>query len=526
MRRVAEHPILHVLGVFVALVALLPLVYLVVRGVDLGVGELIEIVSSKRTIAAIVRSLAMAFGIAALCVGMSLPLAWLTHATDLPGRRAFRVLLNLPLAVPSFVAAFCVVAVFGPSGWLRDALAPLGVEHLPEVYGWRGTALALLFIYPLSLVPVQASLAQVDASQWEAARSLGASRWHTFWRIVFPRLRGSLLAGGLIVTLYVLSDFGAVSLLRFESLSYLIYLRYKTPFLRDEAVAYGLVLMVLAVACMVAYQWANRRAVDATAARANRRAWPTVELGAWRWPAFGLCALIVLYGVGLPILVLGVWLIRGMSAGNELQGFAAELGATAGVGVAAGAICVAVALIPALLMRHGTPTASRFVKAATHTGYAVPGIVAALSLVFFATRYAMFAYQTLPLLLFAYVVRFLPLSVGAAGEGVERQSPRLFEAARSLGAGPTLAWIRVTLPASAPMLWAGFLVVFLAVIKELPATLLLSPIGFDTLATRTWSLTQEAFFTRAALPVFALLVLAVGVLWLRPDSRLRSDRSR
>lgn len=520
MKRGDAHPWLHTGGLLLAAIVVLPIVFLVWRAGALGPEVAARVLTQPETLWSLLRSLALGVGVAALCVGLSVPMAWLCHATDLPGRRAFQILLNLPLAVPSYVAGFVVVAVFGPRGWLQQVLSPLGVERLPEIYGWTGATLALLYAYPYALLPLQAALSRMDPAQWEAARMLGSTPRSAFRQVVLPQLRPSMAVGGLLVALYVLSDFGAVSLLRFRSLSYVIYLRYRSLFDRDEAVVLGILLAAVALAVV----WLQRRVQGRArppSSRGGARRWPVVSLGAWRWPAFAFCLLATIAGVGLPVFVVLLWLSRG-AASVDWSRLATVTASTIGLGVSAAVVTLLAALLPALLARFGRPSAARGVHVAAHAGYALPGIVVALALVFFTARNVPLLYQTLPLLVLAYVVRFLPLALGAVEEGLQAQRSRLYEAARTLGCTPTRAWIRVVLPAARVAMWAGLLAVFLSVVKELPATLLLSPIGLRTLATQIWALTEDAYFAAAAPPILILLLLGGAVLALRPDSPLRS----
>lgn len=508
------HHALHLSSLVVAGLMLLPVGWLVLHAAELLDEPAASAFFSAETREALWAGLILAVGVTVASVAVAVPLGWLTHATDLPFRRAFRVLLNLPLAVPSYVTGFVVVAAFGPAGWAQEVLG----RTIADVYGYWGAWLALLFTYPYALIPVQAALARMDPRQWDAARSLGATPVRAFASVVLPRLRGAIGAGGLLVALYAMSDFGAVSLLRYESLSYVIYVRYRSLFDKEEAIFLALLLALVALAFIVVYRFVRGNA-DGRGVQATARIWPVVPLGRWRWPAFGFCALVVAAGLGLPVATVGVWLVRGLGQGNTLGDVTTETWTTLGVGTVAALITVGIALIPALVGRFGNPRLARAVHASSHVGYALPGIVVALSLVFFAIRFAGPFYQTTALLVFAYVVRFLPLAVGVLEDGLDAQNPRLYDAARSLGCPPVAAWGRVVLPCAGTAVIAGLLIVFMSVIKELPATLLLSPLDFSTLATRIWSLTEEAFFTAAAPPVLILVVLAGAALWLRPNPR-------
>ena len=450
------------------------------------------------------RSLGLSFGVALLAVSVSVPAAWLTEATDLPGRNFWRVALTLPLAVPSYVSGFVVVAAFSPRGWF--ASVGLGT---PGVYGAFGATAALFFAYPYALLPIRATMARLDRNTWDAARSLGLSPSAAFLRIVLPALRPAIAGGGLLVALYALSDFGAVSLTRFRTLSYVIYLRYQSLFGREEAVVYGWWLVAVAALLVLAHRVIAGRSRLSTSAH-TERSWRPLPLGKWRVPAVFYCASVTAVGVGLPVAVVTYWLVRGLSNGVEIDPFAGTALRTVAVGLAGAAVVVLAALSPALLPARRRSTA--FLRGAVHGGYALPGIVVALALVYFANRGVPALYQTVPLLLFAYVIRFVPIASGTLSEHADGLDPRLSEAARSLGRTAAEVRRQIVLPLLLPAIWAAFIASFLSVVKELPATLLLAPIEFDTLATHIWALTEEAFFTSVSAPVLVLLLLSATLV--------------
>lgn len=516
---VREHPWLHISGILVAVSCLIPVLWL--ARVALGEGDAVgAVLGSPHISAVIARSLLLAAGLGLGSAALAIALAWLTHATDLPGRRVFQVALVLPLAVPSYVTGFVVIALFGPTGLWATVASATGLPQPPEVQGLFGVVLALAPAYPLALLPLQAALARMDPALWEAARSLGDTPRRAFVRVMLPSLRAPAAAGGLLVALYVLSDFGAVSLLRYPTLSYVVYLRYKTPFAREEAAGFALLLAAAAIVLMVGYRALRGRHPHPSGAGVARR-WRPVALGRWRWPAAALCAAVVAYGVVVPMVVVGWWLVRGVAAGNPVGAAIGPAWTTVVVAAAAALAVLAVAAPPALLARLGNPRFAAWVRGCTQAGYALPGIVVAIAMVAFAVQWVPAIYQTLALLVFAYAVRFLPLAVETLGDGVERQSPRLLDAARALGCTARQAWLRVAIPSLRPAIAAAGLAVFISVVKELPVTLLLAPPGTTTLATRIWSLTAEAYFTAAALPVLLLLVLAVAALLLSPDANRR-----
>lgn len=501
-----------VVAVVAAGLLLLPLLYLLIRASGIG-SEALASVLRPRTLQVMVNSISLALVVTLAATLIGVPLAWLTIRTDLPGRQTWSVLASLPLVIPSYVGAFALVAFLGPRGMLQEWLAPLGVERLPEIYGFAGAAYALtLFTYPYLLLSVRAGLLRLDPSLEEASRSLGLGRRRTFWQVTLPNLRPSIAAGALLVALYTLSDFGAVSLLRFNSFTRVIYISYQSSFDRSLAALLSLMLVGITVLILIAEQRSQSRArYYRLGTGAGRKPQP-IALGRWKWPALIFCTGIVLAALVAPVGVIAIWLLRGLSAGQSL----APLGQEALNSVVAAALAALAATLVALPFAY---LAVRFpgrltllAERVAYVGHGLPGIVVALSLVFFGANYATSLYQTLPMLVFAYVILFLPQALGAERATLMQTSPRLEEAARSLGMAPGGVWLRVTLPLLRPGVLAGAALVFLTAIKELPATLLLAPTGFSTLATDIWSAASESFFARAAAP--ALLLVAISALGL------------
>ncbi|MGI8758600.1 MAG: ABC transporter permease [Acidimicrobiales bacterium] len=507
--RAGASPATTLAGVVVALAALLPAVYLVVRSAEAGVDGVLEVLTAGRTLELLARTTLLAVAVTTASIAIAVPLAWLTVRTDLPGRRVWVVLSALPLAVPTYVGGFTFVAALGPRGLLQGALEPLGIERLPSIYGFPGAWLALtLFTYPYVLLTVRAALRRLDPSLEEASRTLGRSRWSTFWHVTLPQLRPAVTAGGLLVALYTLSDFGAVSLLRFDSFTRVIYAQYRGSLDRSGAAVLGLVLIVLTGAVLAAERRSRGRASYHRLHGGGARQSAVVPLGRWRWPAAAACAGLVAVALALPLGIIGYWLVTGLRAGEPLRLTAALAGNSLGASALGAVVAVVAAWPVATLAARHPGRLSRVVERASFTGYALPGVVVALSLVFFGARVVPFVYQTRTMLVFAYVVLFLPQAVAAIRASLLQVNPSLEEASRMLGRSRMATTRAVVLPLVRPGALAGLALVFLTCMKELPATLLLAPTGYDTLATQVWSATSEAFFGRAAAPALALVLLS------------------
>lgn len=497
-----------------AAAATLPLAYLFMRSIQGGVGPLIATLFDGRSLSLLARTVFLTVAVTFTAAAIGVSAAWLTSATNLPGGRFWTVAAALPLVVPSYVAAYSYIGAFGPRGALQGLLEPLGVEQLPQLYGFTGAWIVLsLFTYPYVFLSVRSALTQMDPSIEEAALTLTKSRGELFFRLTLPHLRPAILSGCLLVALYVVHDFGAVSLLRYDTFTRAIYLQYLGSFDRTAAATLSLALSAITLVIVGLEALARGRGdyfrIHGSAGRMRK----THPLGRMKWPAFGFLGFILLLAIGIPASAMSVWLYRGIRTGAELG----LTGAAAANSLAAsllGAVLTAAAAVPvAMLVVRSKSALARVAERASFMGYALPGVVVALSLVFFGARVAPFMYQTMAMLLLAYLVLFLPLAVSASRNSLLQVPPRLEDAARTLGTGKAGAFYRVVFPLMRPGLVTGTALVFLTAMKELPATLLLAPIGFKTLATEVWSATNVALFSQAALPALALILLSSVPLW-------------
>jgi iron(III) transport system permease protein len=504
--------LLVVPAVAVAAAALLPLVYLVIRVVGGGAGAW-STVDAGFTAGLVLDTCLLVGGVVGASLLVAVPLAWLVARTDMPGRRAIGVLAALPLVIPSYVAALALLGALGPRGFLQAVLeAPFGVERLPEIYGYVGAVTALtLSTYPYVFLLTVSALRGLDPALEEAGRSLGHSPWSVFLRVTLPSLRPALLAGSLLVALYVISDFGAVSLMQYPTLTRSIFLQYETLFDRTAAAALSLVLVAMTAALLVLEaRWRGRARYFRSAPGAARRRAP-IALGRWRVAACASSGVAVGFFLVLPLAVLLYWAAQGVEP--TLLPWRAALNSLSASAFAAGAAGVAVVPVAFLARRHRSPWTIGLERA-SYASNALPGIVVALALVFFAARYAGFVYQTLALLVFAYVVRFLPQALAATSSALETVNPRVEEAARGLGRGPFAVLVTVTMRLARPGILAGVALVFLSAMKELPATLLLRPTGFETLATAIWTQTSLGAYSQAALPALLLVAVAAPFVWV------------
>jgi iron(III) transport system permease protein len=464
-----------------------------VRATSDGLDRVGDVLWRERTARLLARSLAMAGVVATLCLVLGVVIAWLVVRSDLPGRRWWGVAAALPLAVPTYVASFAWLSVF------------------PDLSGAVGAALVLTFCcFPYVVLPVSAALSRIDPAGEEVARAMGLSPIEAFRRVTLPQLRPALAAGGLLVALYVLSDFGAVSIMRFDAFTRVIYTSYRASFDRTPAAVLGLLLVAVTVVLVWAEGRSRGRAGYARVGSGGSRTPDRVRLRRWTAPGLLLVLVTAVLSLGIPAAALTYWTVQGVSESLPYRQLA-DAAATSLWVSALGALVTTVLAIPVgVLAARRAGRLPRLLERASYVGHALPGIVVALSLVFLSVRYATPLYQRTPVLLLAYAVLFLPLAVGAVHASAAQSPPVLEEVARSAGARPLAVLRRVTLPLASPGIAAGAALVFLTCMKELPATLLLRPLGTDTLATRLWTETGVSAFSSAA-PYAAVLVLLSAV---------------
>ena len=517
----SAHMLLYAAALAVAAMIVLVPAYLLMRMAGAG-RETFDLLAKANTLQTMLNSILLAGSVTLAAAVIAIPVAWLTVCTDLREKRIWAILAALPLVLPSYVAAYVYMTILAPKGLLQQFLEPLtGIERLPSLIGFPGAFLVLTIIsYPFILLTVRAALVRMDPSLFEAARSLGSSPGNAFLRVTLPYLRPSIVAGGLLVALYVLRDFGAVTMWQYSTFTRIIYNRYLSYKL-DTAAALALVVVAITIFILFLDSRSRGRARYERLSPGVARQRHPVKLGRWKWLVRLLLGALVFTTLVLPGLTLSFWLWRGWKqdwAVQSLHGSGSFVSSLVNllqpawnsfsVSLLAAFLAALMALPVAVLVVRRPSRFSRLMERLTYVSFALPGIVVALALVFFGIHYVSSLYQTLPMMLAAYVILFLPQAVGSQRASLLQISPGLEEAARSLGKRPFTVFRKVTFPLVVPGVFAGGALVFLTSMKELPATLLLSPLGFSTLSTQVWSNINEAFFAKAAAPALLILLLS------------------
>lgn len=514
--------LLVVVATLVALVLLSPVVWIILEAQSVGTERAISMIFSAKTGEIVVNSLLLTAAVTAGSILVGVPLAILTVQTDLPFRRFWTIVSALPLVIPSYIGAFAFVSAFGPRGVLQDILAPLGIQELPAIYGLFGATLVLtLFTYPYVYLTTRASLLSFDGTVVEAAQTLNHSRWQAFRRVTLPQIKPGIAAGSLLVALYTLSDFGTPQIMRYDVFTRMIYVWYNNFFL-GRAALLSLLLLVITVGILVWESRINASREGAHVSSGSRRP-GMIELGRWKWPALAFCFSIAFLGLAVPIGILFMWLRR-PSPGYAEGGFQFEMSFVANsvsVSAAAAVGAVLVGLPLAYLSARSDSKLGSLPERASYIGYAMPGVVVGLSLIFLGLRYVNVLYGTVFILIFAYIVRFIPQAVGTMESSILQVDPKHVEAARSMGDGSLRSFRRVVFPQIAPGVIAGGALVFLTTMKELPATLLLRPLGGETIVTYIWQVQEAAYYGQAAVP--ALILVGVSALSMLIILRQETD---
>ncbi|CAN5553938.1 iron ABC transporter permease [soil metagenome] len=518
-RRNGSVTIVRVVGLVIAVGFAAPIMFLLQQSVVLG-SPMLEAFRDPLNLGPLGRSVLLAVSVSATTALLGTAAAWIVTRTNLPLARLWAVVLALPLVLPSYIGAFTLQAALSPGG-LTDQVVGLS---LPVVEGfWAAWAIMSLLTYPYVYLLVAARLRHLPANLEESAQLLGRTPRAIFRLVVLPQIVPAVLAGSLLVFLYAVSDFGLPQLLRYDTLTRVIFGNLLD---RPVSTALALQLGMLALLTTALERGAARRMSGAGAVAVHQGRgglqWP---LGRWRLPVLLATAGLAVAALVGPMTVLVYWAVRGIANGTTRAGsviadpgqLIAPMLGSASAGILAAAFATLVVLPVAFLTARQRGRSAEAANALVVTGFAIPGLIIALSLSFFVLRssalVASVLYQTLPLLIVAYVIHFGAQSLRAAQVAVAAVPDDVLEVSRTLGARRLRRLWRIELPLMAPSLLAGAGLVLLSVLKELPATLLLSPPGFRTLATDVWSATSDAFWAEASVVSLVLVALSGLLTW-------------
>ncbi|HEX6982346.1 MAG TPA: iron ABC transporter permease [Balneolaceae bacterium] len=456
----------------------------------------------------LVNTLLLTGGVLVLDAFIALPLAYLSVRCKVWGRRFITLLGVLPLAIPGYVMAYALLGLGGYNGTFNAWFD----WNFPRINGFSGSLIVLtICTFPYLYLNLRTALLGLDPSIEEASRSLGHDARSTFFKVILPQLKPAFLAGGLLISLHVIGDFGTVSLMRFETFSYALYLQYIAAYDRIYAAWLALMLLALTTGALVLEYKLLKKAIYYRLSRGVARAKTFLKLGRWTIPAYTFVGVLFLVAIALPVSSIIFWLNQTAFSsvfGDLFQAFLNSVKASA----PAAALTTFLALPLAYIgVRYKTKLSDPLERVA-YLGYATPPLAFALAFVFFSLYVSTALYQSLLLLIIAYSLHFLAEGIGPVRSSLYQAPPKLEEAARSLGYSTIKSFFKVTFPLLRGGIIASTALVFLSAMKELSITFLLSPIGFDTLALNVWEYTGEAMFALAA--PYALTILLFSSLFV------------
>ncbi|HUD37250.1 MAG TPA: iron ABC transporter permease [Streptosporangiaceae bacterium] len=493
-RRRRRPAVLLASSALVATALALPLVFLLIEAKGAGLADVWRLMARPLTGQLLWNTVRLTVTVTALSAVIGTAAAWCTERTDLPGRRVWAALVVVPLAIPDFVVSF---------GWF---------SLWSWVQGFRGAVIVLtLAVYPLVYLPVAASFRSADPGQEEVARSLGTSRVATFFRITIRQARGAILGGCVLVALVLLAEYGAFEILGYQTFTTEIFSEINT-YAFAGACALSLVLVLLSLVVLGGEAMFRGRGLVSRAGPLAQRKIPPKRLGRARWPVLFGFGLLVALALGVPVGASVYWMLDpgnpGLTGGVSLLTAAWH---TAEYGVLAAALSTAACFPVAMLALRHRSRIGQLLERSTFIVLAMPGIVIAFALSYFVEIYGHgFGYDTTALLVICYSIMFFPLALVGVKASLARAPAKLDEIARSLGQRQLAVLWRVTLRLAGPGLVAAFCLVFLSVVTELTATLLLLPTGVQTLATQFWEYQSNLSYGQAA--PFALVMIAVAAV--------------
>jgi iron(III) transport system permease protein len=465
--------------------------------------------------------------------------AWLVVALEFPGRRFFEWAMLLPLAMPAYIVAYAFTDFFQFSGPLQAALrAAFGWKRgdywFPDIRSLPGAALVfVLVLYPYVYLLARTAFLARTASMIDAARSLGLSPFATWLRVNLPLARPAVVAGALLAIMETIADYGAASYFGLQTFTTSIYRAWFSLGDRVAASQLSALMLGVVIVVMAFEERARGRARYFAAPNSARLAAPAALTGWRRVAAVAGCCVPITLGFVLPLAILIALALPALPS-VEWARYGNWLGNSVLIATLAAVLTIAVVLALAYAARLAAPgRAARSVQLATRAmnlGYAVPGAVIAVGILVplaqldntiagwaksaFGAATGLLFTGSLAALLYAYLVRYFAVGFQPVQAGLGRITPAMDATARSLGSAPLDVFRRVHLPLLAPSVLAAALLVFVDVLKELPATLVLRPFNFDTLAVIAYQLASDERLGEAALPSLTIVVAGVVPVFL------------
>ncbi len=477
------------LAVVIALLALLPLGFVIWATIITGWETASQMIFRPRVGELMTNTLLLVLFTVPLAALLATSLAWLTERSDLPFARLWSALCVAPLAIPAFVHSYAWIGLWP------------GFHGLPA-----GIAISVTAYFPFLYLPISAALRLLDPALEDQAASLGLSDAAVFRRVVLPQLRLSILGGGLLVGLHLLSEYGLYAMIRFDTFTTAIVDQFQSTY---NGVAANMLALVLVSCCLVLLGLdvglRGHRRYARIGSGVARRARKT-SLGRWRYVCILLPLVAVAFALGIPAVTLSRWLIAGGGDIWRMDEIGLALGQTLVICVVGGIATTLAALPVAWLSVRRPSRGSQIIEGCYYLASSMPGVVVALALVTITVRVALPLYQTVATIVLAYVIMFLPRALISLRASIAQVPAELEQAAASLGRSPANALWSTTVRLAAPGAAAAVALSSLGIMNELTATQMLAPNGTRTLAMAFWALNSEIDYAGAA-PYALLMVL-------------------
>tara|TARA_B110000444_G_scaffold218881_1_gene218697 strand:+ start:1855 stop:3132 length:1278 start_codon:yes stop_codon:yes gene_type:complete len=410
--------------------------------------------------------------------------------------------------IPSYIGALTYVSAFSPKGLFVQIFSSFGIKEISGLDGFLGSWIVLtLFTYPYVVLICSSALRNLDSTVEDAARSLGKNKFSVYTQVVIPRLKKPIIFSGLLVGLYVISDFGAVSLMRYSTVTKAIYSYYEFKIDGDPVIFYSSILIVLALIISLI----QRGSQESRSAKVSGipKISEKVNLGRKsKVLVYSFMSLIIFSGLVLPMSVLSYWLIRGLAAGNSVRTVFGGVIGSLSVSLLAALFSIIISTPIIIMVSQYRSKFGNVLERIMLALYGLPHISVGVAILYITIKIFPSIYQSLTALIISYLIVFLPQAIGAGQASMEQVKLTYLDASAGLGMSKLQSFYRITLPLIYRGLFAGGSLVFLSTMKELPQTLLLRPTGLNTMSVDIWSYASEGLFTQAAFSSFILLAIS------------------
>lgn len=472
----------------------LPFLYVILRTYNVGLARSLELLLRPRMWELLSNTLILMFCVTSIAISLGVLCAFLLERYQFWGKSFFRVSMSLPLCIPAFVSCFTWISLTFRMEGLAGAVIILSLSS-----------------FPLAYLPVAATLKRLDRSLTEISFSLGKNSLQTFWQVIFPQLKPAIGSSFLLIALHMLVEFGAVAILNYQTFTTAIFQEYEMSFNNNTAALLSAVLLFICLLVVLAESFFRGKAKLYHSGKGVIRPYPVKQLTIkGQIATLIFFSTIFILSIGVPFTMLIYWLCVGNSASWDLSAFVQAFSHSLAISML-GAIVTVLGALPLVwaAIRYRNPF-TIWLDRLPYLLHAMPGLVIALSLVYFTINYAQPLYQTIAMVIVAYFMLYLPMAQTTLRANLEQLPQAMENVAQTLGRNPFYIFRTIIVPAMLPGIAAAFALVFLNLMKELTATLLLTPNDLNTLSTAVWEYTSDAKYAQAT-PYAIMLVLFSGI---------------